>query len=333
MAPPRRLPLAGPDDQVPGWYAIASSRELRNDAPLALQRFGQRWVAFRHATGVSVLFDRCPHRGVALSLGSVKGDRLVCPFHGFEYDPTGRCRLIPAHGPDGTVPKAMRVEGLPAREAHGFVFAWWGPVPDELPAIDWFGPELEGCVGPYETWRDSDVGLSRNIENQLDMAHLPFIHRNTIGRFAGGPEVDVETVVDGQRIRAFRRGGGENYIELRLPNIWLNHIGQHQRIVLAFAPIDATHTRLYVHFYQSRLTVPILRDVVGWIMTKANERILGEDLAVIHSHDTAVSPELDGTEVLVPSDGPIIAYRKLRKQQTEELSPALEPDSDSRSTE
>jgi phenylpropionate dioxygenase-like ring-hydroxylating dioxygenase large terminal subunit len=40
--------------------------------------------------------DFCVHRGVRLSLGHVTDDTVVCAYHAWNYDGTGRCTLIPA---------------------------------------------------------------------------------------------------------------------------------------------------------------------------------------------------------------------------------------------
>ena len=299
-------------DFVPGWYAICSSRELGAARPLAVERFGERWVLFRRSDGISAFVDRCPHRGVALSGGIVRNDRIICPFHGFEYDGDGACVLIPAQGEGGHIPKTLVARTAPAREAHDFVFLWWGPVPESLPEIDWFDEELADCFGPYEFFRDTEVGLSRNIENQLDFTHLPFVHRTSIGRFVESPQMEVGVQVDGARIRAFRLSHPDFFVELRMPNLWINKIGDRSYVVLAFSPLDAQRTRLYVRYYHGRVRLPIVRDVIGWAFCQANRWILGQDIRVIETHRAKISPPRDGTEVLVPSDAPIIAYRKMR---------------------
>lgn len=303
------------DDFGEGWYAIASSRELRSGRPLAIQRFGLNLVAYRHSEGLSVLLDRCPHRGVALSQGTVRDDRLICPFHGLEFNPEGKCLHIPAHGLDGAVPKAMCVESFEVQEQHGFIFLWWGKRDRaKLTAIDWFNEELQDCYGPYESWAESDTSLSRNIENQLDAMHLPFVHSKSIGRFVKSKQMDIESTVEGQRIRMFQKGRSETFIEVRLPNLWINRIGQNSYVMLAFAPISPTRTRIYTRYYQGQFRIPVLRDLFGWLMAKANLLVLREDLRIIETHDKLISPGLDGSELLLPGDIAIINYRRLRQQ-------------------
>jgi hypothetical protein len=55
--------------------------------------------------------DLCIHRGARLSLGWVSIDKLVCQYHGWEYDVNGVCVRIPAH-PDQKPPIKARVKHI-----------------------------------------------------------------------------------------------------------------------------------------------------------------------------------------------------------------------------
>jgi phenylpropionate dioxygenase-like ring-hydroxylating dioxygenase large terminal subunit len=302
-----------PDDFGPGWYAILSAREVPQDKPLACHRFGLDLVVIRTNAGIRVFPDRCPHRGVKLSAGRLVQDCLECAFHGFRFNDQGQCVAIPVQGQDSVIPQAMQLHRFPAEEAHGYVFMWWGEVPAELPAIDWFDEELAECHGPYERWADCNVGLSRNIENQLDSAHLPFVHKRSIGRFVKSVEMDLESNVQDNRIRLFRRQHPKTYVEMRLPNLWINRIGTRSYVSLAFAPISATRTRIYTRYYQGRFHIPWVRDLLGWVMGWSNQWILREDIRIVEQHDTPISPPLDGSELLLACDIAVIRYRRLRQ--------------------
>ena len=58
------------------WYVLCTSSELRT-RPLARTLMGTPLVLFRNANGEpGALLDRCPHRNVPLSMGSVEGAEL-----------------------------------------------------------------------------------------------------------------------------------------------------------------------------------------------------------------------------------------------------------------
>ncbi|MGH2813834.1 MAG: Rieske 2Fe-2S domain-containing protein, partial [Actinomycetota bacterium] len=46
----------------------------------------------------------CPHRLVPLSAASVTGGRLRCAYHGWEFDETGTCVLLPSLGEQSNIP-------------------------------------------------------------------------------------------------------------------------------------------------------------------------------------------------------------------------------------
>lgn len=56
----------------------------------------------------------CPHRGMRLSLGFIRGDQVACLYHGWHYD-AGQCRYIPAH-PQLTPPETIRVQAFETAE-------------------------------------------------------------------------------------------------------------------------------------------------------------------------------------------------------------------------
>jgi len=297
---------------MPGWYAVLDTAEIPRGKPLGITRFGRKFAVFRKGDGtVAVLDDQCPHRGAALHLGRVVGDRVACPFHGFEFDAEGKCRRMPVLGDDARIPSKMCVRAFEAREQDGWLFLWWGDRPAELPSPPRFavldGPFVHATLA--EEWPAS---MARVIENQLDPFHLPFVHATSIGRNMP-PAMTIQMSLTAERLRVWTGDDTERtepfYIELRPPNLWLNHIAQRFAIVAAFAPIDETHTRTYLRSYQRFVRFPGLRFLVGVMLKWSNRRIFAQDRRVVLSQPQGF-PE-PGDEVLVRADRPIIAWRKM----------------------
>ena len=106
----------------PGWYAVALSEGLEAGTSAGTRVFGKEIVIWRDANGVAHAWeDRCPHRGMRLSFGFVRGDRIACLYHGWQYDAAGQCRYIPAH-PDLKVPETICVTKYACRERVGMVW-------------------------------------------------------------------------------------------------------------------------------------------------------------------------------------------------------------------
>ena len=164
------------------WYVVMDSNQVRHK-PVGVVRMGEKLVFWRDTSGkVVCLHDKCAHRGVQLSKGKVIDDHLQCPFHGLEYDSTGKVMKIPANGKDTPVPERFQALNYPVHEKHGFIWIWWGENPPTNLEPPSFFQDIDSSLSfakVYDHWK---IYYSRVIENQLDPVHLPFVHHNTIGR-------------------------------------------------------------------------------------------------------------------------------------------------------
>ncbi len=102
---------------------IGLSRDLPARRVMRAIAEGRDLAVWRSASGrLSAWDNRCPHRGMRLSHGFVRGEALACLYHGWQYGAeTGRCQYIPAH-PDLTPPETIGVQAHPAGEAGGLIW-------------------------------------------------------------------------------------------------------------------------------------------------------------------------------------------------------------------
>ena len=122
--------------------------------------------------------DVCVHRGTALSLGTVEGDEIRCPYHGWRYRPDGRCVAIPQLADPARVPAKARVAAFQAQERYGLIWVTLDEPRWPLPEI----PELEESwavltAGPY-AWQ---CDAARQVENFTDFGHFPWVHPGLLG--------------------------------------------------------------------------------------------------------------------------------------------------------
>jgi phenylpropionate dioxygenase-like ring-hydroxylating dioxygenase large terminal subunit len=167
------------DRIIDEWYPVAAVAAVPAGEWVPFKLLGQRYVLLRgDDAAVLVVRDTCPHRGAQLSLGSFDGSCLRCPYHGWEYDTAGTCTHQPAQ-PDRTPPPAASLRPVAVQEAYGL---WWvcpGADPRPLPNYEPHAahPGRTVYLGP-ETLGSSSF---RIVENFLDMAHFPFVHRDYLG--------------------------------------------------------------------------------------------------------------------------------------------------------
>jgi phenylpropionate dioxygenase-like ring-hydroxylating dioxygenase large terminal subunit len=313
------------------WYVVLESREIPSKRPVAVVRLGEKMVFWRDAAGNAVCArDRCCHRGAALSLGTCVNGVLGCPFHGFRFDGTGRVIQIPANGRAAPVPENFHVASWPVQEAFGLVWLWFGEARDSLPPLPFFEELATGWSWKGSTIRDEwPVHYTRAIENQLDVVHLPFVHRTTIGRgnhtLVHGPRVVendqgfdfwVHNVNDDGTTKPMRPAeivpsATDVNLGFRFANIWTNRLGARARIFAAFAPVDDERTVIYVRMYQKFLRLPLLAGLVNRVLSLMNRVILNQDKRVVITQEPRRSWLRMG-ENLVQGDLPIVTFRRRR---------------------
>lgn len=309
------------------WYVILESKEV-NNKPVGITRLNEKLVLWRDESGtICCIVDKCIHRGAALCMGHIVNGNIECPFHGFQYSKDGRCVSIPANGKGSPIPPNFKATHYKVKEEYGFIWLFYGEytlATDKLP----FFEDIDNSF-TYGTITDHwNVHYSRVIENQLDVVHVPFIHKTTIGKgnktLVNGPVTTTENNTITVKVFNSEDLGNppkkaeeladisrEQKLIFRYPNLWQNYINDKIRVVIAFAPIDDENTKLYVRFYQKITKAPIVRNIFNSLGSLANYIIENQDKKIVITQIPKKS-ELTISENLVPGDFPVIQYRILR---------------------
>jgi vanillate O-demethylase monooxygenase subunit len=156
------------------WYVAATSEEVGRGL-LARTVLGKPVVLYRLGSGAVVaLEDRCPHRSLPLSYGSLSDDEVVCAYHGMAFAADGRCVRVPSQE---HVPYGARARSFPVRDEPPFVWIWPGdPVRSafsDQPALPWLKDPGWATFG--ETLQ-VDANYLLLHENALDLTHFPHVH-------------------------------------------------------------------------------------------------------------------------------------------------------------
>ncbi|MEU4084804.1 aromatic ring-hydroxylating dioxygenase subunit alpha [Streptomyces aureus] len=326
------------------WYAVEfSDRVVRK--PLKAVCLGQSLVLYRTPAGKAVaLSDLCAHRGAALSAGTLKDECVVCPYHGWRFDPEGACTTIPANQPGRGIPKKARVDSYPVRERYGFVWVFLGDLPEEErpPIPHW--PEFEDLVedgGRFKAvtgeflWHSN---YERILENGCDIAHTPFVHAGSFGN-PDRPEVEEYTLEQPDEWSAFatvslnppaakglwsklytdRRSQGQDRPPVVTTAGWMlpNMIKLHVRLPLGNMIIYDTN--IPVDETTTLVKWVALRDFFtgNWADNNARKRVLGifdQDAPVVDGTRPELLPADLGAELHLRSDLISVAYRRRRQE-------------------
>jgi phenylpropionate dioxygenase-like ring-hydroxylating dioxygenase large terminal subunit len=298
---------------LPGqWTPALPLAELKEQL-VSFEIAGEALVAFRDQAGEwTVLLDRCPHRGAALSLGQVMSDgTLQCRYHGWRFGAGGHCHRVPFNKlNDGALAK-IRATAIPCRLLAGCLWIYTGMQAPGEPVLP---DTLEGPVDQFGSYyQDWTAHWSRAVENFIDFTHPPYAHRDTIGSYShdyaesgGTAHVEIEKHEAGMTLLNFM---GERRFGFRLdwfaPNLTRLHFGPHHKLHVYSIPINATRTRV--------LTVrplPPGEDPVAWAERAANidHMILNEDRLIVESQPGDVA--LAGDEISVATDAPTVEFRR-----------------------
>ncbi len=164
-----------------GWYVVSWSSDLAPGALRPVHYFGRDLVVFRGISGTVAVMDAyCQHLGGNLGVGgTVVGDVIQCPWHGWQWRQDGTNALIP-YSTEGCK-TGVRIQTYPSQEWCGMVLMWFdrdGGAPGwQPPAV----PELES--GDYYPLHPNSRMLNRVkvhpqmiVENAADPYHIAPVH-------------------------------------------------------------------------------------------------------------------------------------------------------------
>ena len=164
-----------------GWFQVGWAEDMAPGGVRRMRYFGQDLVLFRGADGGYRTVEAfCGHLGADLGAGgTVRGDDIVCPFHGWAWDGEGRNVDIPY----SARPVKTCLRSYPTLTANGVVLVWHHP---DGGAPTWEPPTLPEFEHPdYLPAQPHAVKLWAGVpfmpqvvaENTVDPMHFHYVHR------------------------------------------------------------------------------------------------------------------------------------------------------------
>ncbi|MGA2412532.1 MAG: aromatic ring-hydroxylating dioxygenase subunit alpha [Candidatus Binataceae bacterium] len=293
------------------WYPLAWSSEVRKGKAFAAQFAGEPIAIFRQDNGdIFALEDRCAHRQVPLSKGTLTQCGVRCCYHGWTYDASGKCVDVPYLG-KGKLPNGVRA--YPCCERDGVILIWPGSQEAATP------PQALGAAGDaaYKTRRFGRVVRCHYTfmhENLMDMNHQ-FLHQRTTGRVK--PRYLDRRSGDGfiELDYSFNRDAGErpplgldviagrvrgeamsrNLMTIRTEypyqtlRHWISGEAPVLSVWLGYTPVDREQrlNRTFIVLSVRRPKVPLLLDAAWPVLAWFTNRVFAEDCDIVEMEQAA----------------------------------------------
>ncbi|HSA88969.1 MAG TPA: aromatic ring-hydroxylating dioxygenase subunit alpha [Burkholderiales bacterium] len=183
------------------WYVAAWDHEITRSLKRRIL-LDDPVLLFRTDGGKPVaLEDRCCHRQAPLSMGRLVGNVVHCPYHGLQFDTTGKCVKVPSQD---SIPASARVRAYPVVEKNHWIWIWMGDPAKADPArIE----DFHFLDDPAWRFGGNYLHVESNylllVENLLDTTHLPFLHPDTLGTDAFARS-EFEVSREGDRVTVAR---------------------------------------------------------------------------------------------------------------------------------
>ena len=321
------------------WYLICPSEELKNDI-LTRKIMGEDIIFFRKPDGeITALEDRCCHRNVNLSLGYIDKDRVVCGYHGWEYDKSGSCVKIPSQLPGDKIPPTAKIKSYPVKDFNKWVWIFIGDSEKSSHINPTNIHEMNEWPFTYKAYTFK-ADLEATAESLIDPYHIAFVHRNSIKSFMGQikespADFNLKILDDG--VEGFYRRanvgtkaekvyfGNEENIGTRIrfyyPNISRLEIRFKERILLILEHVMQVDDE---HVEMKQITLwknifPKFPAFAKFFMARKSAKIVEEDIDFLSSNLEILKKRKDDLhEVSVKGDEVSLSFRKFWRKKLQE---------------
>lgn len=249
------------------WIPALLSSELQADgAPVRLKLLGEQLIAFRTASGrVGIMDHRCLHRGASLFYGRNEEEGLRCVYHGWKFDPDGRCLEIANVSPARLQAQKLQATAYRTLEAAGVVWVYMGAraTPPPMPDL----PVFHVLPDRLSVWcMQRECNYLQALEGDLDTSHAGILHlgagkgaanvaprtqAEVLSYTALDPEYKVASTEWGVMAGAYRPADA-SHTYWRFTNFLLPFFAQvppcplgSEAILRAWVPMDDTHTMFF----------------------------------------------------------------------------------------
>lgn len=332
------------------WHPVAVVPEFDENPVRKIRLLGEDLTLFRTTAGeYGLVGAACPHRCMSMGYGIPDPRGLRCGYHGWLFDPAGKCLEQPYDdrtNPDAKFRDKVTIEAYPVQELGGLVFAYLGPKP--APLLPRWDLLVRDDVVRAVDIQPIPCNWLQCMDNSVDPLHFEFLHAGfgnyqlaRLGRPPGmstarHAKIAFDVFEYGINKRRLLEGESEDAADwmighpLLFPSILA--VGNDGTAGLHFrVPIDDTHTVQVTYSTTHRTEENRDKQI-----TVAYQKIFDEDGNVIDAIDTilkqdfvawvAQGPISDRTqEHLSAGDKGIILYHKMLNDNMDRVARGEDP--------
>lgn len=317
------------------WYAVCPSHFVKPGEIKHVRRLGQDWILFRKTNGeVSMLEDRCPHRGAPLNQGTHLGNAVGCKYHGVQVDGDGVVVSVP--GMPGCSIEGQRLVTAPVVKEHsGAIMAWFGLNPEEEPVeLVMPDPLMDEEISSFLCYAEWDSNWRFGLENLLDPMHGTFLHHESHSMNEGDTQAKFQ-IRESDRGFFFEKTDqkgvnfdwvelchtGVDWVDLSIPYPSSTGPGGPFGIVGMVVPIDDESSGVF--FWRYRKVSGWLRDTWRFLYKTTLEprhwHVLEQDRVMLE----AMARDADAAENLYQHDLGVMRIRRLFRKEAKKQAKAI----------
>ncbi len=169
------------DNYASHWYVIGESKKIISNKLYKTKIWDEDFVFWKNKGQFYAMDDDCSHRGASLSGGKLIENKVICPYHAYEFDCQGT--LIKVPGLNFTNTPCKNQKNYAVLEKNGWVYLNTKMNPLDLlrfpPLTKFIYEEPEShdenfsCVLFNKVFRAYGRVVS---ENSLDVMHIAYVH-------------------------------------------------------------------------------------------------------------------------------------------------------------
>jgi len=256
------------------WYVIGEEKQMRKNKIEKITIWGKDYAVWTNGTAYLAVDNACTHRGASLSIGKVKDNNIVCPYHAYEFDGSGKLTHVPGLKNFKNT-KCQNLNTYPVIARNGWIYM--NTISQQVynpgENIQIYNEPEANDASFKSIFINKDFNAYSRIvsENSLDVMHIGFVHSfgnaeepsptseipphlvgdfpfhyKTIYNYTSGKESMAKKVF------AVKDLVIEN--EFILPHTTIARVifGNSTSTVITFAqPINITHSQLFVKTYRN----------------------------------------------------------------------------------